>query len=237
MKAMRSRFSRRTLIATAAVAGSARLVAAQDESSTPESTPWQPPIESTTTGEMPSSGALRPGPVGEDSPLARASNPTDPVNIVVDKAGINASIEQQNIVDGVMSNPSGPWVVAWYPQTATLGEQGNVVLAGHVDYWNVGPSVFFNVRDLVEGDQIVLTGENGDTYTYAVDWVETFLMEDLTDGGVLEDVTGHTDTRSVTLITCGGEFDYVNGEYLSRMVVRASFVPPPPATPDSTPDA
>lgn len=237
MKTLLTKFSRRSLIATTAMVGSARLAFAQDEQSTPESTPSQPPIESTTTGEMPSSGALRPGPVGEDSPLARASNPSDPVNIVVEKAGINATIEQQNIVEGVMSNPSGPWVVAWYPQTATLGEQGNVVLAGHVDFWNVGPSVFFNVRDLVEGDEIVLTGENDETFTYAVDWVETFLMEDLTNGGVLEDVTGHTDTRSVTLITCGGEFDYVNGEYLSRMVVRGSFVPPPPATPDSTPGA
>lgn len=237
MKSLLTKFSRRSFIGAAAVVGSARFAHAQDEQSTPESTPSQPPIESTTTGDMPSSGALRPGPVGEDSPLARASNPSDPVNIVVESAGINASIEQQEIVDGVMSNPSGPWVVAWYPQTATLGEQGNVVLAGHVDFWNVGPSVFFNVRDLVEGDQIVLTGEDGDTYTYAVDWVETFLMEDLTTGGVLEDVTGFTDTRSVTLITCGGEFDYVNGEYLSRMVVRGSFVAPLPATPESTPGA
>lgn len=237
MKLPGPNFSRRSLIVAAAALGSSRLAFAQDDESTPESTPSQPPIESTTTGELPSSGALRPGPVGENSPLARASNPTDPVNIIVEKAGINASVEQQDIVNGVMTNPSGPWVVAWYPQTATLGEQGNVVMAGHVDFWNVGPSVFFNVRDLVEGDEIVLTGENGNTYTYAVDWVETFLMEDLTTGGVLEDVTGHTDTRSVTLITCGGEFDYVNGEYLSRMVVRGTFVPPPPATPESTPDA
>lgn len=237
MKKLSSKISRRTLVAMAAAMGVTRVAYAQDQDSTPESTPSQPPIESTTTGEMPSSGALRPGPVGEDSPLARASNPTDPINIVVEKAGINASVEHQNIVDGVMSNPSGPWVVAWYPQTATLGEQGNVVMAGHVDFWNVGPSVFFNVRDLVEGDEIVLTGENGSSYTYAVDWVDTFLIEELTTGGVLEDVTGHTDTRSVTLITCGGEFDYVNGEYLSRMVVRGSFVPPPPATPEGTPDA
>lgn len=91
MKTMLTKFSRRSLIATAAVAGSTRLALAQDDQSTPASTPSQPPIESTTTGEMPSSGALRPGPVGEDSPLARASNPSDPVNIVVEKAGINAS--------------------------------------------------------------------------------------------------------------------------------------------------
>lgn len=237
MKTLSSQFTRRSLIAAATAIGASRVAHAQDDGSTPESTPSQPPIESTTTGELPTSGALRPGPVGENSPLARASNPTDPASIQVEKAGINASIEQADIVDGIMANPTGPWVVAWYRQTATLGEQGNVVLAGHVDFWNVGPSVFFNLRDLVAGDEIVLAGENGSTFTYAVDWIETFLLDDLTTGGVLEDVTGHTDTRSVTLITCGGEFDYVNGEYLSRMVVRGSFVAPPPATPEGTPDA
>lgn len=237
MKTPQKTITRRSLIAAAAVAGTARIASAQDDESTPESTPSQPPIESTTTGDLPSSGALRPGPVGENSPLARASNPTDPINIVVENAGINASVEHLDIVDGIMANPSGPWVVAWYRQTATLGEQGNVVLAGHVDFWNVGPSVFYNLRDLAEGDEIVLTGENQSTYAYAVDWVDTFLIDDLTTGGVLQEVTGHTDTRSVTLITCGGEFDYVNGEYLSRMVVRATFVPPPPATPEGTPDS
>lgn len=235
MSKLRETLTRRSLLAAAAIAGSTRFAAAQDEASTPESTPSQVPIESTTTGEMPSSGALRPGPAGENSPLPRAANPSAPVNILVDKAGINADIEQLDIVNGVMANPTGPWVVAWYRQTATLGEQGNVVLAGHVDFWNVGPSVFFNLRDLVQGDEIVLTGEDKRTYTYAVDWVETFLLDDLTTGGVLQDVTGHTDTRSVTLITCGGEFDYVNGEYLSRMVVRATYVAPPPATPPATP--
>lgn len=235
MDKLRTPFTRRSLIAATAAVGSVRLAYAQDDASTPESTPSQVPIESTTTGDLPSSGALRPGPVGENSPLPRAANPTTPVNIVVEKAGINADIEQLDIVNGVMANPTGPWVVAWYRQTATLGEQGNVVLAGHVDFWNVGPSVFFNVRELVAGDEIVLTGEDGRTYSYAVEWSQTFLMEELIDGGALQDVTGHTDTRSVTLITCGGEFDYVNGEYLSRMVVRGTFVEPPPATPPSTP--
>lgn len=234
MNSLRTSFTRRTLLGAAAIAGAARVAHAQD-TSTPASTPAQVPIESTTTGDTPSAGGLRPGPLGENSPLPRAANPTAPINIVVEKAGINADIEQLDIVNGVMPNPTGPWVVAWYRQTATLGEQGNVVLAGHVDFWNVGPSVFFNVRDLVEGDLVVLTGENGSTSTYAVNWSATYTLDELTTGGKLQEVVGHTDVPSLSMITCGGEFDYVNGEYLSRMVVRATYVPPPPATPDSTP--
>src|SRR5699024_2236724 len=118
-------------------------------------------------------------------------------------------------------------------QTATLGEPGNVVLAGHVDYWDVGPSVFYNVRDLVESDIITLTGEDESTWNYSVEWSNVFDNEQLTSGK-LQEVVGRTETPSVTLITCGGEFDYANGEYLSRMVVRGTLVEPE-GTPESTP--
>lgn len=228
------RLSRRSMLGAAAglmIAGGARRVAGQD--STPASTPEIVPIQSTTVGEMPSTGALRPGPIGQQSPQPTAANPTDPVHITVDKAGINAEIVTMEIVNGTMENPPGPWVVAWYRQTATLGEPGNVVLSGHVDYWDVGPSVFFNVRDLVAGDLITLTGENDKTYDYAVAWSETYDIAALT-GGKLQDVVGPTDEPSVTLITCGGEFDYANGEYLSRMVVRGTLIAPE-GTPESTP--
>jgi hypothetical protein len=218
-------------LGAAASLGPLRSAIAQD--TTPESTPASAPIQSTTVGELPTTGALRPGPVGQQSPLAVAANPTDPATIQVEKAGINADIEALDIVNGVMQNPTGPWVVAWYRQTATLGEQGNVVLAGHVDYWNVGPSVFYNVRDLVAGDIVSLAGENDTRYNYAVEWSETFDIEQLT-GGRLAEVVGPTDFPAVTLITCGGEFDYVNGEYLSRMVVRGTLVETV-STPEATP--
>lgn len=226
--------TRRTLLgAVAGVvgAGVVRVSLAQDSS--PESTPDLVPIQSTTVGEMPSSGALRPGPVGQQSPLPTAANPTDPVNITVEKAGINADIVTMEIVNGVMQNPPGPWVVAWYRQTATLGEPGNVVLAGHVDYWDVGPSVFYNLRDLAPGDVIRLTGENDRRYDYAVEWSETYDLDALTSG-TLQEVVGPTAIPSVTLITCGGEFDYANGEYLSRMVVRGTLIQPE-GTPEATP--
>ena len=230
-----TRMSRRSAVSMGlgvlGMAATSRSLAAQD--ATAESTPEMVPIESTTVGEMPSAGALRPGPIGQDSPLPTAANPSAPVQITVEKAGIDAQVETLEIVNGIMQNPTGPWVVAWYRQTATLGELGNVVLAGHVDYWNVGPSVFFNLRDLVAGDVITLVGEDGRSYDYAMEWSEVFDLPALTSGG-LQDVVGPTDAPSVTLITCGGEFDYVNGEYLSRMVVRGTLIVPE-GTPESTP--
>jgi len=232
------RLTRRAAVgyALGAVASLGPLRAAIAQEATAESTPASVPIQSITVGELPTTGALRPGPVGQQPAPVRAAHPTDPATIHVEKAGINAEIETRQIVNGVMENPTGPWVVAWYPQTATLGEPGNVVLAGHVDYWNVGPSVFYNLRDLAAGDIVSLAGENGVRYDYAVEWLETFDNEQLT-GGRLAEVVGPTDVPAATLITCGGEFDYVNGEYLSRMVVRATLVEVVSTPQASTPEA
>jgi sortase (surface protein transpeptidase) len=215
-----------------AMAGAAGLIvrSAFAQDSTPESTPA---IEHTGVGELPTTGALRPGPVGQQPPET-ATNATIPASIIVEAAGIDADIEALNIVDGRMEDPTGPWVVSWYQQSAELGEIGNVMLAGHVDYWGVGPSVFYNVRDLAEGDEIVLTGENGEPFTYAVAWNQTFTMDELISGQMAE-IVAPSDNQIVTLFTCGGEFDYVNGEYLSRTVVRGERVIPEP--PASTPEA
>ncbi len=186
------------------------------------------PIESTQLGEMPTTGGLRPGPVGLNPPPAIRTRGVLPVAIQVEAAGISAEIEYINIVDGIMQNPTGPFVVSWYEETAGLGALGNAVFAGHVDYWDVGPAIFFNVRDLEEGDPIVLTGEDEQQYTYAVVWKETVEVAGLTTDRIGE-LVGPTDDESVTLITCGGEFDYTTGEYLSRTVVRGERLPDAPA--------
>lgn len=201
------------------------------QESTPDSTPS---IVSNQPGEMPSTGALRPGPVGNEPPTTTYVT-TIPISIVVEAAGINADVETLNIENGRLADPTGPWVVSWYRQSAQLGEPGNVLMAGHVDYWGIGPCVFYNVRDLVEGDQILLSGENGETFTYQVAWNETYLLEDLISGTMADIVASDGVEQILTMFTCGGEFDYVNGEYLSRTVVRAERVFPEPPT--STPPA
>jgi sortase (surface protein transpeptidase) len=229
---------RRTLTIISATAGAAAATAllssARAQQTTvvensPEGTPGIVPIQSTPLGPMPTTGAIRGAPAGTQPVGVLAVTATQPAAIQVPTAQIDAKIEILNIVNGTMENPTGPWVVSWYQQTADLGMIGNVVLAGHVDYWNVGPCVFYNVRNLTEGDEITLTGDDGKTYTYAVQTNDTYDVQQLI-GGKLAEVVSPTSTAMLTMLTCGGEFDYVNGEYLSRTVVRAALKPAEPAS-------
>jgi LPXTG-site transpeptidase (sortase) family protein len=179
----------------------------------------QAPIESTKSGEMPTTGGLRPGPIGLN-PIPAKSAGVAPVSIQIEKAGVDAEVEQIEIVDGKMQDPTGPWVVSWYKDLAKIGEFGNAVMAGHIDYWDVGPAVFYNLNTLQEGDRIIVTGEDQQTYTYEVEWVKNYDA----DNAPINEIVGETGEESLTLITCGGPFDYETGHYLQRTVVRSHRV-------------
>lgn len=181
------------------------------------------PSDTEKKGEVPTTGALRPGPLGADPEPYRIHG-VIPIAIKIDKAGVDAQVETQEIVDGVMQNPSGPFVVSWYRETGRPGEADNIVMAGHLDYWDVGQAVFWNLGKLQKGDVIEITGEDNHVYKYKVDWSKSYKTEDLTPK-VLRKIVGKSDSEELTLITCTGDFDYNRGAYLSRLVVRASRMP------------
>ncbi|MDF2761241.1 MAG: peptidase sortase [Thermomicrobiales bacterium] len=215
--------TRRSFLAGAAllaVAAAHRIVTAGAQEATPAAiaTPAAGNnIRPTGVGDVPSTGARRPGPA--NVALDRLQFDTiAPVGLAVEAAGIDAGIEALRVVDGAMQDPSGPWVVAWYENLGALGAIGNVVMAGHIDYWNVGPAVFYNLSTLGPGDEIVVTGDDGNSYPFAVEWVRQYDSASMP----LDEVAGPTANQSLTLITCGGAFDYVNGLYLQRTVVRAN---------------
>jgi hypothetical protein len=183
-------------------------------------------IQPTGPGEVPTTGGSRPGPF--DMVRAQAVGEiVAPVGLRVEAAGIDAGIEALRVVDGAMQDPTGPWVVAWYENLGTLGMTGNVVMAGHIDFWNVGPAVFYNLAGLQPGEEAVVPGDDGNLYPYTIDWVEQFDSNTIP----IEEVIGPTGGQSLTLITCGGAFDYATGHYLQRTVARASRTGPGVAAP------
>jgi sortase (surface protein transpeptidase) len=187
--------------------------------------------------EVPTTGARRPGPVilaasrvASPEPESQPVEGVAPIALQVDSVGVDAPIELGNVTDGVMQDPSGPWVVSWYEPLGKVGEGGNVVMAGHVDYYNSGPdgtpgpAVFWDVRDLPSGDIIRVVGEDGKNYEYAVQWTQAYAAAELTPDVIQNDIVGDTGQETLTLITCGGDFDPATGEYLQRWVVRANQV-------------
>jgi LPXTG-site transpeptidase (sortase) family protein len=122
--------------------------------------------------------------------------------------------------DGTMQIPKGPKEVAWYTFSARPGYKGNVVMAGHVDYVNYGPAVFWSLRQLKEGEEIVVTLADGSTFNYRI--VSVTAYDEAT--APVQEIVGPTTNESITLITCTGTFSRASHDYDKRLVVRGERV-------------
>lgn len=135
-----------------------------------------------------------------------------------------------------MSDPNGPATTVWYDLSewsnlgGVPGEGGNAIFSGHVDlasyipYADVtyfGAAVFFDLKLLSRGDQIFID-YNGETLEYVIRWTEQINAGNRARW--TEILSANVVVDSITLYTCGGEFDINSSSYLDRLIVRAERV-------------
>ncbi|HEX6685928.1 MAG TPA: class F sortase, partial [Candidatus Limnocylindrales bacterium] len=112
-------------------------------------------------------------------------------------------------------------LASWYNLGPSPGEPGSAVVVGHVDSQKTGPAVFFNLGTLNAGDLITVPRKDGSRPAFKVDSVQSFLKTEFPTRMVYEG-----EKATLRVITCGGEFDKKNRNYLSNVVVFASYFSP-----------
>lgn len=150
--------------------------------------------------------------------------------------GIDAPLGQRSVGgDGQMPNPTGPSDAVWYDFAdwdgfgGGIGGGQNAIFSGHVDYAAHvgyagvdfrGRGVFFSL-DLLSGGDVIEVDSGGETVRYAVVWRKQV-------GAAASDwaeiLSSDVPVDSITLITCGGEFNFAERSYLDRIVVRAERI-------------
>lgn len=144
-----------------------------------------------------------------------------PAHVRIPAIDVDAPIEILEVVGGEMQQPTDEVHVAWYKESARLGERGNIHLAGHLNWWGVPEAVFFALDTLAEGDEVVILDEDGTEFTYTVEWSrQESNLEPPSD-----DALGMTPYQALTLITCSGAWNTDMDEYDRRTVVRARRSP------------
>jgi LPXTG-site transpeptidase (sortase) family protein len=146
---------------------------------------------------------------GVDSEIARLRIPDAEIDAPVVVRGLDAQ--------RVMQTPDNGTDVAWYDFTARPGFDGNAVFSGHVDYVSIGPAVFWNLKDLEQGDTIEVELADGTRYAYRV------TSKNVYDAATapVDQIVGPTADQVVTLITCNGTFNSATHQYDKRLVIRA----------------
>lgn len=141
-----------------------------------------------------------------------------PVAVRIPHALVDTVIEPLAIVNSVPQITTSPWTVGWYQETGSLGVPGNPVMYGLMDWWQVGPAVFFLADQLRPGNAIEVTGSDGYLYAYQVEWIERYPRVSAPIGEIF---ARPTDAHLLTLFFNGTPFNGMTGGVEEVVVVRA----------------
>jgi hypothetical protein len=151
----------------------------------------------------------------------------EPVGVRIPAIGVTAPLDRLGLdADGALRPPAGDDRAGWYTGSSAPGDVGPAVLAGHVDSRS-GPAVFWRLRDLVPGDEVVVDRADGTAVRFTVTTVEVAPKADFPTAAVY----GPTPRAELRLVTCGGAFDRSARSYTDNVVVTALRVAPSRVSP------
>ncbi|MCS5495637.1 class F sortase [Cnuibacter physcomitrellae] len=142
-----------------------------------------------------------------------------PVQVQVPDLGIDVAVDPEGTTDdGSLALDEDPGRASWYRYgPSPWSPKGSAVIAAHVDSFEYGLGDFASLASASAGQQVLVTGSDGSTAAFTVTTVQTLEKTGIDWNAVFE----RDGERKLTLITCGGEFDYDTGHYLSNVIVTA----------------
>lgn len=122
--------------------------------------------------------------------------------------------------EGDMDAPGSIHDVGWYTGSKKPGAgEGAVLMDGHVSGVNDPEGVFYSLKDVAAGTEIVVEKGDGSTVTYEVRQVETKPIEEVDMARMMRSID--SEHEGLNLITCGGEYDTDRQLYVDRVLVYA----------------
>jgi sortase (surface protein transpeptidase) len=180
----------------------------------------------TFTALPPATATITPLPSG--TPTAPYATPTPdefeqagvPVRLEIPAIRVDAAVEHVGrLPNNSVDVPKIPADVAWFDESALPGQPGkSSVIDGHLDS-RTGPAVFWDLRKLVPGDELVVTYSSGARYVFTVEEKERYT----TDALPTQKIYGESPLRRLNLITCDGAWDKGQASYRQRLAVYTHF--------------
>src|SRR6266702_5399559 len=104
-------------------------------------------------------------------PKGKTDSALNPVRLIIPAIAINAPVEWVGTQPNAdLATPTqSPWQdVGWYNLGPHPGERGSAVIDGHLDRSGGYPAVFWRLRDLHDGDEVLVIDANGKTLHFHV---------------------------------------------------------------------
>lgn len=155
-------------------------------------------------------------------PVEKIVSALNPVRLIIPALSIDAPIEgvgTQSNAD--LATPTrNPWQdVGWYNQGPQPGERGSAVIDGHLDRPGGFPAVFWHLRDLHVGDEVLVKNTSGKAIRFQVTRIELYPPQD----APIQDIFGNWGGTYLNLITCAGDWIPSQHQTNLRLVVYTSL--------------
>ena len=92
------------------------------------------------------------------------------------------------------------------------------MIVGHLDSSH-GPAIFWRLPDLRQGDDVIVSRVDGSSARFVVARSARYARASFPSA----DVYGPTVAAELRLITCGGGFNFLSGQYSDNVVVYATM--------------
>jgi len=145
----------------------------------------------------------------------------DPAKLNIPSLGVNADIIQVGVTaTGNMAVPHSFQQVGWYKYGPAPGNDGDAVLAGHVDNGLSLAGVFYHLKDIKIGDTFEIVDSASGTAVFEVTATSSL---DYHEGDTSAIFTTE-GPPTLTLITCTGDWVQADKTYDHRLIVKAKRI-------------
>jgi sortase (surface protein transpeptidase) len=145
-----------------------------------------------------------------------------PGRLIIRSIGVNAPVLGVGVDrSGAMAVTNESYDVGWFKLGPAPGDPGDAVIDGHLDWYDTSRAVFFNLKNMRAGDDIEVQRLDGVSHHFKVTKVQSvaYNFDPNIDG-----LFATTGPPRLSLITCGGQWDFKKGEYLQRVIVDSVLV-------------
>ncbi|HEY7122761.1 MAG TPA: class F sortase [Ktedonobacterales bacterium] len=145
-----------------------------------------------------------------------------PQRLIIPSIGVDASVEQVQVTEN--HDLQVPQIqpfdnVGWYAHGPKPGERGNATIDGHLDRKDGSPAVFWDLKKLQPGAQIIVVDTFGHRYSFHVEQVGRFSPYEAPPA----DIFGPSQGVHLNLLTCAGTWIPAQHQTNQRLVVYATL--------------
>lgn len=141
--------------------------------------------------------------------------------LIIPKINIKSRIFEVGLTpDNAIDTTKGIFDVGWYTGSAIPGQKDVAFLDGHVSGPN-NKGIFFDLKKLNVGDEIIVEMGNGQNNTFIVQAVEEKKLEEVDMAKALRPID--SSKPGLNLMTCAGKFNKSEDTFTDRFIVYSAL--------------